>query len=53
MNRDIHVITTIQEQKEKDIAKRNTRELTPEVKKLAEHKRFTFDVIDIPTDPLR
>ena len=39
--RELEVMAAIQEQ------------MDAETKKLAEHKRFTFDVIDIPTDPLR
>lgn len=51
--RDLHTIEQIQAQKEKDIDRDQLQPLDPEGKHLAEGKRFTFDVIAIPTDPLR
>ena len=53
MSRDLDVMTAIMEQKNRDIEREGQPEMDAETKKLAEHKRFTFDVIDIPTDPLR
>jgi hypothetical protein len=43
----------IMAQKSRDIEREGQPEMDDETKRLAEHKRFTFDVIDIPTDPLR
>lgn len=51
--RDLNIMNQIQNQKEKDIAMRDLMPLDPEGKKLAEGKRFTFDIIAIPSDPLR
>ena len=53
MERDLDVMKTIQDQKEKDIEASTLQPLDPEGKHLAEHKRFTFDVVDFPSDPLR
>lgn len=53
MSRDLDVMTAIMEQKNRDIEREGQPEIDAETKRLAEHKRFTFDVIDIPTDPLR
>lgn len=53
MSRELDVMTAIQDEKARDIARAGKPELDDETKRLAEHKRFTFDVIDIPTDPLR
>ena len=53
MSKDISVIDTIQSQKEKDIAKRGQPALDPEGIKVAEEKRYTIDIVDAPTDPLR
>ena len=47
----LETITQIMDQKETEITQ--TPELTEEAKCLAEGKRFTFDVITVPTDPLR
>ena len=46
-------MTDIQAQKKRDIERHGQPPLDDEGKALAEHKRFTFDVIDIPSDPLR
>lgn len=46
-------ISAIQAEKEREESMRQLRPLDPETKKLAEEKRFTFDVINVPTDPLR
>ena len=53
MKNDLRTMEKIQGQKEKDILKRETQPLDPEGRAMAEHKRFTFDVIAVPTDPLR
>lgn len=53
MDRDLDIMDTIQTQKEKDIAASTLQPLDAEGKRLGEHKRFTFDVIDFPSDPLR
>lgn len=51
--RDLTIMDTIQTQKERDLAKQELPPLDDEGRKMAEHKRFTFDVIDTPADPLR
>lgn len=51
--RDHRTMGEIQGQKDRDIQKREAQPLDPEGKTLAEHKRFTFDVINTPVDPLR
>lgn len=53
MSRDLNTMTQIQDQKERDIMTAQLQSLDPEGKKLAEGKRFTFDIIAIPSDPLR
>ena len=53
MERDLETMTTIQEQKERDLKGQPLQPLDPEGRTLAEHKRFTFDIVDVPTDPLR
>lgn len=53
MNRDLDVMKNIQNEKEKDINGSDLQPLNPEGVALAEHKRFTFDVVDTPVDPLR
>lgn len=53
MSRDLNTMNEIQNQKELDIAAAQLQPLDPEGKKLAEGKRFTFDIIAIPSDPLR
>ena len=53
MTRDLDVMATIMAEKEKDIASGEQQPLNAEGEKMAEHKRFTFDVIDTPSDPLR
>ena len=53
MSRDLETMTAIMEQKQRDIEREGQPEMDDETKVLAEHKRFTFDVIAIPTDPLR
>lgn len=49
----LQVMTQIMNQKIADIARNGQPQLDPETAELAEQKRFTFDVITVPTDPLR
>lgn len=49
----LNEMTKIMDQKDRDIARNGQPQLDPETIKLAEQKRFTFDVITVPTDPLR
>ena len=51
--RDLDTMATIMDQKDLDLADDGLMPLDPETEKLAEHKRFTFDIIAIPSDPLR
>lgn len=51
--RDLKIMDTIQLQKQKDIDAEKQIPLDAEGKKLAEAKRFTFDIIETPVDPLR
>ena len=51
--RDIAVIDAIQNQKAKEIEEKEPHPLDPEGVRMAEHKRFTFDIINTPVDPLR
>ena len=53
MIRDLDVMTNIQNQKALDIRGKELQPLDAEGVTLAEHKRYTFDIIDLPTDPLR
>lgn len=53
MTRDKDVIDVIQREKVKDIERETLLPLDDEGIALAEHKRFTFDIVDTPTDPLR
>lgn len=53
MERDLSIMDAIQTEKEKDIQATDLQPLDPEGEAMAEHKRFTFDLIDIPNDPLR
>lgn len=53
MSRDLDTMTQIVNQKEKDIEASKLQPMNPEGRYMAEHKRFTFDVVDVPTDPLR
>lgn len=53
MTRDLDTMKTIIDQKERDIEAEELQPMDPEGKRLAEHKRFTFDVLTVPTDPLR
>lgn len=53
IKRDLETMTRIMLQKEKDIARTEQQSLNPEGREMAKYKRFTFDVITTPTDPLR
>lgn len=53
MTRDINVIDAIQKQKTKELEGKSIPPLDPEGIRLAEHCRFTFDIIDTPVDPKR
>ena len=53
MTRDLDIMRTIIDQKEQDIEAEELQPMDPEGKKMGEHKRFTFDVLTVPTDPLR
>lgn len=50
---DLELMRQIMEQKEADIAAQSQPVLDDETRALAGEKRFTFDVINIPVDPLR
>lgn len=43
----------IQNEKAQAIKRDGLPPLDPEGAAVAEHKRFTFDIVDTPTDPLR
>lgn len=53
MRNDLNTMVTIQEEAEREHDLEDLLPLDAEGKALAEHKRFTFDVIETPTDPLR
>lgn len=53
MERDLNVMAQIQKEKQKEIEAEELQPLDDEGDTMAEHKRFTFDIVDIPTDPLR
>ena len=53
MERDLSTMEQIQTQKEKDLDRETLQPMDPEGVTMAEHKRFTFDLVDVPTDPLR
>lgn len=53
MVRDLNVMKAIQNEKAKEIEAAAAHKLDPEGKAMSEHKRFTFDIIDTPVDPLR
>lgn len=53
MTRDLDIMNAIQEEREKELEEEELQPLDAEGKALAEHKRFTFDIVDIPNDPLR
>ena len=53
MTRDLETMADIMDQKDRDLDTEELMPLDPEGKKLAEQKRFTFDIIAVPSDPLR
>ena len=53
MGRDLYEMTQIQHEKQKEIETEALQPLDDEGKVMAEHKRFTLDVVDTPADPLR
>lgn len=53
MVRELEVMESIQSQKTLDEKAKDLQPLDAEGKKMSEHKRFTFDIVDIPSDPLR
>lgn len=53
MKKEFDELAKIQIQKAKDIEDDGIQPLDAEGRVLAEHKRFTFDIIDTPVDPLR
>lgn len=53
MKREFEELEKIQGQKAKDIENDRPLPLDGEGRALAEHKRYTFDIIDTPVDPLR
>ena len=50
---NLKTMTQIMNQKDADIARNGQPKLDPETAELAEKKLITFDVITVPTDPLR
>lgn len=50
---DLDVMAEIQAEKAREISAEPLMDLDPEGAELAEGKRFTFDVIETPVDPLR
>ena len=50
---NLETMKNIMDQKSKDIETQEQLPLDKEGKLLAEGKRFTFDVINTPVDPLR
>lgn len=53
MDTRLNVMNVIQNEKSKEIEAEQVMPLDAEGQRLAEHKRFTFDIIDTPVDPLR
>ena len=49
----LEIVRQIISQKDADIDAAGRPALTPEIRELAEDKRFTFDVMTTPVDPLR
>lgn len=50
---DLDIMEAIMNEKDKEITTTGPAPMDAETKALAEGKRFTFDVIAVPTDPLR
>lgn len=53
MIRDLNTMRQIMKQKDADIEKHGRPSIVGGVVELARKKRFTFDIIAIPVDPLR
>jgi len=53
MTRDLNVMDAIQKEKEKEVNAEELMPLDPEGVTVAEHKRFTIDMVGTPVDPLR
>lgn len=53
MDERLREMERIQNAKEQDIARDGIPPLDPEGETVAKHKRFTFDIIETPVDPLR
>lgn len=53
MKNRLEAIQAIQAEKAKEISKKEPLPLDPEGIALAEEKRFTFDIVNTPVDPLR
>ena len=51
--RNLDTMAQIMDAKDRDLDRAGQPPLDPEHRELAEKKRFTFDVITIPSDPLR
>lgn len=51
--KNLDIMAVIMAQKEKDIQQDGQMPLNAEGSKLASEKRITFDIITIPSDPLR
>ena len=51
--RDLNTMHSIQNEKAKELTKKEMQPLDPEGTAMAEHKRFSLDIVDTPTDPLR
>lgn len=53
MTRDLTTMARIQNEKSKEVGLTELQPLNPEGIEMAKHKRFTFDIVDVPVDPLR
>jgi len=53
MVRDLNTMIIIQREKEKDIKEKGLPPLDPAGVTLAEHCRFSFDIVATPVDPKR
>ncbi len=53
MSNDLETMVRIMDEADREHEARELIPLDAEGKALAEHKRFTFDVIETPADPLR
>lgn len=51
--KDLSVMDAIQREKANDLKAQEIPALNPEGDALAKHKRFTFDIVETPVDPLR